>query len=1384
MRLEGLQATADIVGRRLRVSWTWTLAALETAGDVPHVQLRRKERDFEFPPSPPPDPFVVYDSAMFPPPPIPNVRTVIDLPAWEEVDDGLRVHGTAISVAAVVSGRPVEQLRRTISTIYSPLGVPWRIRVELVDALQLAPRTAYYYQLFDGMTPAADERPRYRAIATPGDTHGLNRRLYEMLPEVYKRHDVRALPPEHEHPGVPESAPLGGQLRRFIDMFGMGFDAMRSSAEQLLDLHDLHRVDARRLPALSRMIGWDPTEEAPIPLQRNELLAATRLFDVMGTVPAMRALVTYQTGWHAQVTEFAQHIARANEPARRNVFVAEERPGAPVRWEGADDASDVMSFPTAGATGAGALPAVLTSVAVEPFALRAGMELTITVDDGVPARVRFGADDFVDIGAATALEIVRVIAVAFDTLTARDVGGSVELRTHAVGPTAALRVDAAVTTLLSFSDACGGPLTVVTDAAGRLRLFYEEQRDARWSEQPLPPPTAVHRRPLATVARRESPVAERLRRTICYKGWGHGRWHEERRLPAFVGDAVSPSVAVLPDDRHLLVWREAGAPTSRGRLHACVGTPRTATAAIITGQRPEPFALVPGTQLRLQGQFGDEMFTVIPADYVNPLQATAAEVALAMAAQLVQVSASIAAGGVIRLATTATGDDAFLQVDLTQSTAARALGLASAGVRGRGQWDDEMDWSGVWTVQTSGAPVADPTVLADPLGGARLVWSEHRASRWEVRQAHVSERVTVATAAGVGQRSDSSGAWQIWRMADGLPSDDVRDLVLDANGTVWMATSAGLASRQPDNAFVTYTTLDGLGSDDIRALALLPHGRLCCATPVGLSFREADGTFTVVTATPGGLTNDDVRTVSAAPDGTLWVGTTAGVDRLTADGAWSGYGAANGLPTVATAHVAVSERGTVAVATAGGVAISDVPPEYLPTGRTWHPQFVTHAVPDGLPSNDIRALAWHDDNLHVATAAGIAIRTGRVWRVLGTAHGLPTSDIRSIELLPTGGWLVGTAAGLVSGREGMWRVERAVDGLPADVLSAARGGLSSPVTLASGAGGHREPRAIVDGVGRSWLVWSRREDPVAALQDTWTIRLRRFDPTVAPWGWEPERAVTVSPAGGTSDREPTLERAGGGMRVFFSSDRHGGRGVWSIGLDAAGNPLAAPASLPDSASEQTSPVAIAGPTGRSWLFYRSDRSLVPAQAGMLAPTHTGAHRSQRVPDAGALRVQSGCRTPVLAHASRNLGRRRWGDLFTYTPQYPQLVSEDAPADDHLYTRRTVALHLRQARTGQAVTEEQVRRLLQLLRRSVPINLRLVLIVSPEALVEFIYTADADLMDSYTDDVPLAEVMGEIIDSSMVQSNLLVLLSNELTSLSASIADPTTLRRRTWFPDLL
>src|SRR6185436_14057723 len=97
MRVSDFDAEADLVGGRIRVRWDFVPDAGETLSSVPRIVVRRKQRDFEFPPVAAVDPFLVYDSGRFPP--VPDAQTVVaDLPGWQTRD---AVSKTVVAVVSV-----------------------------------------------------------------------------------------------------------------------------------------------------------------------------------------------------------------------------------------------------------------------------------------------------------------------------------------------------------------------------------------------------------------------------------------------------------------------------------------------------------------------------------------------------------------------------------------------------------------------------------------------------------------------------------------------------------------------------------------------------------------------------------------------------------------------------------------------------------------------------------------------------------------------------------------------------------------------------------------------------------------------------------------------------------------------------------------------------------------------------------------------------------------------------------------------------------------------------------------------------------------------------------------------------------------------------------
>ncbi|MFF3450538.1 hypothetical protein ACFYXJ_25740 [Streptomyces sp. NPDC002667] len=1328
MRIDTFTASADLIGRRIRVHWAFAPEPGETVPEVPPVTLRRKTRDHAFPDDG--ARWLLYDSAAFPPAPVPGTLAVTDLPDTESVSGARRVRERTVTVTETADAVSREVLRLVTRTVFGADRSVLRLELDLLDVGgvgrgELDAGTPYYYELD---SPALDGA--LRAVATPGDVHGAHRALYGLIPEVYRRHDTVPRLPDAATGLLPEAGVNGGQLRRFMDVHGAAVDAIRSSADNLRGLRAVADVDSRFLPLLSHWVGWDLTADADVARQRAEIRTAPRLYDAVGTVPGLRSLVDFYTGWSTRVAEFAQHVALTGTAPRRNVFAAAWHDGA---WWGAEEASAVLGLtaPHDLATGTATTAAVLTGAAVEPFALRSGTTLTIAPDGGLPVTLTFGPADFADLGAATAAEIAAVVNRDIGELRADAAGGALRLMSRLAGEASRIEVRTAAASLVSLDGAVRGRLATVTDTSGRLWLAHASTAGA-------------------------GGVLPRLH----LKAYSGGAWADTRVVePQPVAPQADPAVAALPDGRLGLAWVEHP-DTGAARLRWRLGTPSAPAPARLRGDTRAPYALTPGTFLTLTGHGTTERFTVRAADYADPSAARADEVTAAFGAQLTGVTAAVAGDGSLALATTATGPGAALRVDLPASTAARALGFGDRALSGRGTWRPDIDWAAATDIP--GVPAgrhADCTAVLDPEGAVRLCWAS-RLDGWRLFRLRRDGRVRIATPAGARVLAGDGAVTPV----TGLPSADVRGVAVDADGSSWFATGAGGAVRRPDGTTTVFTpgsTAGALASADVRTVAVDPSGRVWFGHGAGAAALSAGGTWQVVTASAGNLVSGDVRHIAADMSGAVWFATGAGLSRLDPAGTWSTF-----LAGTEVRHAAPAQDGSLWTALAHGVARigADSSVRTVGLGDTADVRQVAPAppAPGTRPQADAMGPVW------AATAAGPAeIRSDRDIRVHTPAEGLPSGDCRAV-LVDQGTVWAGTAAGLsfLDG-SGTWQT---VPGLATPVRALA-GTWSAPGWFAPGGPGERDPHLTRDG-NRLWLTSAVRH-AYADPEDRWRIVVRHLDFPSAAWS----APTAVTDVTGT-DREPALTPLpNGAARVHFRSDRGGGPRLWSADLDAGGSP-SAPTEVTRGPSSDLNPAPVTLPDGATWLLFRSDRNVGLGRLGGGVPGPGPDQSSRRAPEEASVRRFAGTVTATPADLDRNRGTRQFGDLLDYTPQRPDGA---ALAADEVYTPSTIGLYVERGPTGRPLVRRDADRLRQLLERFLPVNLRAVVVLGSGPLEETVFPAGHELADAFGDDYPVAEVLRIAEETAVGLPGWQVFLSTDGTSVTVDPTKATTLRRRSWWP---
>lgn len=155
------------------------------------------------------------------------------------------------------------------------------------------------------------------------------------------------------------------------------------------------------------------------------------------------------------------------------------------------------------------------------------------------------------------------------------------------------------------------------------------------------------------------------------------------------------------------------------------------------------------------------------------------------------------------------------------------------------------------------------------------------------------ETVWAATNGGLARWDASSAEALTLTTADGLPSNKVTALGVDADGALWVGTDAGAVQVRLDGSLRRFTVADGLADPFVYAVLGASDGSVWFGAPQGATRLGPDGQVRTVrflsprSGWPGDLMQPrfaDVVAVVEGPDGAVWLSTPAGIRVFYADG--------------------------------------------------------------------------------------------------------------------------------------------------------------------------------------------------------------------------------------------------------------------------------------------------------------------------------------------------------------------------------------------------------------------------------------------------------------------------------------------------------------------
>jgi ligand-binding sensor domain-containing protein/signal transduction histidine kinase len=242
--------------------------------------------------------------------------------------------------------------------------------------------------------------------------------------------------------------------------------------------------------------------------------------------------------------------------------------------------------------------------------------------------------------------------------------------------------------------------------------------------------------------------------------------------------------------------------------------------------------------------------------------------------------------------------------------------------------------------------------------------------------------------------------------ADGLVSNQIRDLLEDRDGSLWIASEGGL-TRYKDGRFRNFTEKDNLPSNSVRGVCQDQRGYLLIATLRGLCTLDREGTVHSLDLQQNSMATA-LKFVCQGRQGRIWTGSNDRLICLDGDRMVS-YGVREGLPDRVTMEAHEDRRGQLWVGTHHGVA------------RMAQGKFIPPPSHEGVFGDLIYTIFEdREGDIWVGGEDGLYRLTPARFTAYSTPQGLTHNNAMSICEDQSGAICIGTCGGgvnrLVNGR--------------------------------------------------------------------------------------------------------------------------------------------------------------------------------------------------------------------------------------------------------------------------------------------------------------------------------------------------------------------------------